>query len=60
MENRYFRAKREKETSCSAPKKFVLAYSGGLDTSIILKLAATEYAAKWWTFTLISAKAKKL
>ena len=27
----------------SSPKKVVLAYSGGLDTSIILKWLATEY-----------------
>ncbi|WP_370274144.1 argininosuccinate synthase domain-containing protein, partial [Pseudooceanicola nitratireducens] len=27
----------------SAPKKVVLAYSGGLDTSIILKWLQTEY-----------------
>ena len=30
----------------SAPKKVVLAYSGGLDTSIILKWLQTEYGAK--------------
>ena len=27
----------------AAPKKVVLAYSGGLDTSIILKWLQTEY-----------------
>ena len=27
----------------SAPKKVILAYSGGLDTSIILKWLQTEY-----------------
>jgi argininosuccinate synthase len=33
------------------PKKVVLAYSGGLDTSIILKWLQTEYAAEVVTFT---------
>jgi argininosuccinate synthase len=33
------------------PKKVVLAYSGGLDTSIILKWLATEYGAEIVTFT---------
>src|SRR3982750_4376855 len=35
----------------SAPKKVVLAYSGGLDTSIILKWLQTEYGAEVVTFT---------
>lgn len=34
-----------------APKKVVLAYSGGLDTSIILKWLQTEYSAEVVTFT---------
>ena len=32
-------------------KKVVLAYSGGLDTSIILKWLETEYGAEVVTFT---------
>src|SRR3712207_9569700 len=32
-------------------KKVVLAYSGGLDTSIILKWLQTEYGAEQVTFT---------
>ena len=35
----------------SKPKKVVLAYSGGLDTSIILKWLETEYGAEVVTFT---------
>ena len=35
----------------SVPKKVVLAYSGGLDTSIILKWLQTEYGAEVVTFT---------
>ena len=35
----------------SAPKKVVLAYSGGLDTSIILKWLKTEYGCEVVTFT---------
>ncbi|MEM9350310.1 MAG: argininosuccinate synthase, partial [Pseudomonadota bacterium] len=35
----------------SAPKKVVLAYSGGLDTSIILKWLQTEYRCEVITFT---------
>ncbi len=35
----------------SAPKKVVLAYSGGLDTSIILKWLKTEYDCEVVTFT---------
>ncbi len=35
----------------AAPKKVVLAYSGGLDTSIILKWLQTEYRAEVVTFT---------
>jgi argininosuccinate synthase len=34
-----------------APRKVVLAYSGGLDTSIILKWLQTEYGAEVITFT---------
>jgi argininosuccinate synthase len=34
-----------------APKKVVLAYSGGLDTSIILKWLKTEYDCEVVTFT---------
>ena len=33
------------------PKKVVLAYSGGLDTSIILKWLQTEYGCEVITFT---------
>ncbi len=35
----------------SAPRKVVLAYSGGLDTSIILKWLQTEYGCEVVTFT---------
>jgi argininosuccinate synthase len=35
----------------TAPKKVVLAYSGGLDTSIILKWLETEYHCEVVTFT---------
>ena len=35
----------------STPKKVVLAYSGGLDTSIILKWMQTEYGCEVVTFT---------
>jgi argininosuccinate synthase len=35
----------------TAPKKVVLAYSGGLDTSIILKWLQTEYNCEVVTFT---------
>ena len=35
----------------SKQKKIVLAYSGGLDTSIILKWLQTEYGAEVITFT---------
>ncbi|HVG48732.1 MAG TPA: argininosuccinate synthase [Rubellimicrobium sp.] len=37
--------------SSPAPKKVVLAYSGGLDTSIILKWLQTEYGCEVVTFT---------
>jgi argininosuccinate synthase len=37
--------------SSNSPKKVVLAYSGGLDTSIILKWLQTEYRAEVVTFT---------
>ena len=39
------------EPSCLKPKKVVLAYSGGLDTSIILKWLQTEYGCEVVTFT---------
>ena len=35
----------------SKPKKVVLAYSGGLDTSIILKWLKVEYGCEVVTFT---------
>ena len=35
----------------SKPKKVVLAYSGGLDTSIILKWLQSEYGCEVVTFT---------
>ena len=35
----------------AAPKKVVLAYSGGLDTSVILKWLQTEYRCEVVTFT---------
>lgn len=38
-------------STVSAPKKVVLAYSGGLDTSIILKWLQTEYGCEVVTFT---------
>jgi argininosuccinate synthase len=38
-------------TNLPKPKKVVLAYSGGLDTSIILKWLQTEYGAEVVTFT---------
>ena len=38
-------------TEASKPKKVVLAYSGGLDTSIILKWLQSEYGAEVVTFT---------
>jgi len=38
-------------TDTPRPKKVVLAYSGGLDTSIILKWLQTEYGAEVVTFT---------
>jgi argininosuccinate synthase len=38
-------------TALPAPKKVVLAYSGGLDTSIILKWLQTEYGSEVVTFT---------
>jgi argininosuccinate synthase len=40
-----------KEIVMSAPKKVVLAYSGGLDTSIILKWLQSEYGCEVVTFT---------
>jgi argininosuccinate synthase len=44
-------SKLSKEYPMSAPKKVVLAYSGGLDTSIILKWLQTEYGCEVVTFT---------
>ena len=38
-------------TPTTAPKKVVLAYSGGLDTSIILKWLQTEFGCEVVTFT---------
>lgn len=38
-------------STATAPKKVVLAYSGGLDTSIILKWLQTEFGAEVVTFT---------
>ncbi|MCX7301737.1 MAG: argininosuccinate synthase [Rhodobacterales bacterium] len=38
-------------TGTNAPKKVVLAYSGGLDTSIILKWLQNEYGCEVITFT---------
>ena len=38
-------------TEAAKPKKVVLAYSGGLDTSIILKWLQTEYGCEVITFT---------
>ncbi|MEM7547732.1 MAG: argininosuccinate synthase [Pseudomonadota bacterium] len=38
-------------SAASAPKKVVLAYSGGLDTSIILKWLQSEYGCEVVTFT---------
>jgi argininosuccinate synthase len=45
------REKFSMSTPKSAPKKVVLAYSGGLDTSIILKWLQTEFGAEVVTFT---------
>src|ERR1700753_1468028 len=42
------------------PKKVVLAYSGGLDTSIILKWLQTEYGAEVVTFTADLGQGKEL
>ena len=41
-------------------KKVVLAYSGGLDTSIILKWLQTEYGAEVVTFTADLGQGKEL
>jgi argininosuccinate synthase len=41
----------QEEAQMSAPKKVVLAYSGGLDTSIILKWLQIEYGCEVVTFT---------
>ena len=40
------------------PKKVVLAYSGGLDTSIILKWLQTDYGARWSPSPPTSARAR--
>ena len=42
------------------PKKVVLAYSGGLDTSIILKWLETEYGAEVVTFTADLSQGEEL
>jgi argininosuccinate synthase len=42
---------RQEKNTMQAPKKVVLAYSGGLDTSIILKWLQTEYRCEVITFT---------
>ena len=39
------------QSKSNSPKKVVLAYSGGLDTSIILKWLQTEYGCEVVTFT---------
>jgi argininosuccinate synthase len=44
-------AERLSSMTLPPPKKVVLAYSGGLDTSIILKWLQTEYRAEVVTFT---------
>ena len=44
----------------SAPKKVVLAYSGGLDTSIILKWLQTEYGCEVVTFTAALGQGEEL
>jgi argininosuccinate synthase len=41
----------QQETQMSKPKKVVLAYSGGLDTSIILKWLQDTYGCELVTFT---------
>ena len=41
----------QRRTLTTAPKTVVLAYSGGLDTSIILKWLQTEYNCEVVTFT---------
>ncbi len=53
MTKRRYRAQENetKGSSMSAPKKVVLAYSGGLDTSIILKWLQVEYGCEVVTFT---------
>ena len=50
MEKRVGQSQR-KGILMNKPKKVVLAYSGGLDTSIILKWLQTEYACEVVTFT---------
>ena len=44
-------AKSKKSTSDGSPKRVVLAYSGGLDTSVILKWLQDEYGCEVVTFT---------
>src|SRR5690606_32028679 len=52
VKTRYAPARpRQRKIHMSAPKKAVLAYSGGLDTSIILKWLQTEYGCEVITFT---------
>ena len=43
--------KRPASPKSSAPQRVVLAYSGGLDTSIILKWLQDEYHCEVVTFT---------
>ncbi len=45
------RESESQEAPMQKPKKVVLAYSGGLDTSIILKWLQTEYGCEVITFT---------
>jgi len=46
------------ESLMSSSNKVVLAYSGELDTSVILKCCKIPYQCEVVTFTAISAKAK--
>jgi argininosuccinate synthase len=50
-QTRYPRGGFRGRTTMNAPKKVVLAYSGGLDTSIILKWLQAEYGCEVVTFT---------
>jgi argininosuccinate synthase len=51
---------REKALSKARVKKVVLAYSGGLDTSVILKWLQTEYGAEVITFTADLGQGKEI